>query len=231
MLGSIIGDIVSSVYEFNNYKAKGFEPFFHEHARFTDDTVCTVAIADALTGGIHPAVSLKAWGEKYWENGSWGRSFALWLDAEDSKIYGSYGNGSAMLVFPAGLLATSHEEAIRLAHAVTEVRHSPKPWHLAWPRSICSASGRDHSNGRKAGELLQGSASDEPSDGQMDTDAWIARDIRRQDQGIETERPHLGRGHRRPDVRRSNRSQRDERQIHGQAREPGPTSTRLVRMN
>lgn len=123
MLGTIIGDIVGSVYEFNNFKSKGFEPFFHERSRFTDDTVCTVAIADALTGGIHPAVSLKAWGEKYWENGGWGRSFALWLGSDDSKPYGSYGNGSAMRVSPAGLLATSLEEAIRLAHTVTGVTH------------------------------------------------------------------------------------------------------------
>lgn len=123
MLGTIIGDIVGSVYEFNNFKSKGFEPFFHERSRFTDDTVCTVAIADALTGGIHPAISLKAWGAKYWENGGWGRSFALWLGSDDSAPYGSFGNGSAMRVSPAGLLATSLEEAIRLAHAVTVVTH------------------------------------------------------------------------------------------------------------
>lgn len=123
MLGTIIGDIVGSVYEFNNFKSKAFEPFFHERARFTDDTVCTVAIADALTRGIHPAVSLKAWGGKYWENGGWGRSFALWLGSDDSKPYGSYGNGSAMRVSPAGLLATSLEEAMQLANAVTEVTH------------------------------------------------------------------------------------------------------------
>lgn len=124
MLGTIIGDIVGSVYEFNNFKSKNFEPFFHERAHFTDDTVCTVAIADALTGGIHPAASLKAWGEKYWDNGGWGRSFALWLGSDDSKPYGSYGNGSAMRVSPAGLLANSLNEAIRLAHAVTEVTHN-----------------------------------------------------------------------------------------------------------
>ena len=62
MLGTIIGDIVGSGYEFNNFKSKRFEPFFHERARFTDDTVCTVAIADTLTSGIHPAAALKAWG-------------------------------------------------------------------------------------------------------------------------------------------------------------------------
>lgn len=124
MLGTIIGDIVGSVYEFNNFKSKGFDPFFHARARFTDDTVCTIAIADALTGGIHPTASLKAWGEKYWDNGGWGRSFALWLGSDDSKPYGSYGNGSAMRVSPAGLLANSLEEAIRLARDVTEVTHN-----------------------------------------------------------------------------------------------------------
>lgn len=124
MLGTIIGDIVGSVYEFNNFKSKGFEPFFHERARFTDDTVCTVAIADALTRSIHPAASLKAWGAKYWENGGWGRSFALWLGSDDDAPYGSIGNGSAMRVSPAGLLAASLEEAIRLAHAVTVVTHN-----------------------------------------------------------------------------------------------------------
>ena len=124
MLGAIIGDIVGSVYEFNNLKSKSFEPFFHERARFTDDTVCTVAIADALTKNIHPAKSLRHWGEKYWENGGWGRAFALWLGADDDRPYGSFGNGSAMRVSPAGLVATSLDEAIRLAHHVTEVTHN-----------------------------------------------------------------------------------------------------------
>ena len=48
MLGAIIGDIVGSVYEFNNYRAKDFQPFFHPKAFFTDDTVCTIAVAPAL---------------------------------------------------------------------------------------------------------------------------------------------------------------------------------------
>ena len=48
MIGAIIGDIVGSVYEFDNYKAKDFQPFFHPKAFITDDTVCTIAIADIL---------------------------------------------------------------------------------------------------------------------------------------------------------------------------------------
>ncbi len=48
MLGAVIGDIVGSVYEFNNCRKKNFGPLFHHEASFTDDTVCTIAVADAL---------------------------------------------------------------------------------------------------------------------------------------------------------------------------------------
>lgn len=124
MLGAIIGDIVGSVYEFHNYRAKNFEPFFHPNASYTDDTVCSIAIADALVNDRHPAHALKDWGERYWENGGWGRSFALWLGSESIEPYGSYGNGAAMRVSSAGLLAKSEEDAILLANKVTEVTHN-----------------------------------------------------------------------------------------------------------
>lgn len=124
MIGSIIGDIVGSVYEFNNYRAKDFEPFFHPKATFTDDTVCTVAVADALINNSCPAQTLKNWGERYWSNGGWGRSFALWLGSESLEPYGSYGNGAAMRVAPAGLLARSLDEAQSLSIKVTEVTHN-----------------------------------------------------------------------------------------------------------
>lgn len=124
MLGSIIGDIVGSVYEFNNYRAKDFAPFFHAKAAFTDDTVCTVAIADALIHQKCPARTLKEWGERYWSNGGWGRSFALWLGSDSLEPYGSFGNGAAMRVAPAGLVATSLDEAQALSVKVTEVTHN-----------------------------------------------------------------------------------------------------------
>ena len=55
MLGGIAGDIIGSAYEKRNYRAKDFEPLFHARARFTDDTVCIVAIADAMINSIpHP---------------------------------------------------------------------------------------------------------------------------------------------------------------------------------
>jgi ADP-ribosylglycohydrolase len=82
MLGAIIGDIVGSVYEFRNHRSKVFEPFFHPNAFYTDDTVCTVAVADALVNDRHPAQALKDWGRRYWDNGGWGQRFAMWLASD-----------------------------------------------------------------------------------------------------------------------------------------------------
>lgn len=124
MLGAIIGDIVGSVYEFNNYKAKDFDPFFHPRAFFTDDTVCTVAVADALVNGIDPANALRTWGRRYEKNGGWGARFAQWLGSDDEGPYNSYGNGAGMRVSPAGLLAGSVDDAIRLSDHVTAVTHN-----------------------------------------------------------------------------------------------------------
>jgi ADP-ribosylglycohydrolase len=124
MLGTIVGDIVGSAYEFNNYKAKDFQPLFHPNAKFTDDTVCTIAIADALLNQKHPAHALKEWGCRYAENGGWGRSFFLWLASDDLTPYNSYGNGGAMRVSPVGLLAVSIEETDSLAKQVTSVTHN-----------------------------------------------------------------------------------------------------------
>ncbi len=124
MLGGIAGDIIGSAYEKKNYRAKDFEPLFHPRARFTDDTVCIVAVADALINSIPPAQALQDWGRRYWENGGWGQRFALWLADDDPKPYGSWGNGGAMRVGPAALLARSHDETLELAHYVTAVTHN-----------------------------------------------------------------------------------------------------------
>lgn len=47
MLGAIIGDIIGSVYELYPIKTTDF-PLFQQHSRFTDDSVLTVAVADAI---------------------------------------------------------------------------------------------------------------------------------------------------------------------------------------
>jgi len=117
MLGAIVGDIVGSVYEWNNIKTKDF-PLFRDDCFFTDDTVMTVAVADAIMQGeavtvgdgldSYPSVrvapkifidTLKKWGKLY-PNSGYGIRFRRWLLSHDRKPYNSWGNGSAMRVSP-----------------------------------------------------------------------------------------------------------------------------------
>jgi ADP-ribosyl-[dinitrogen reductase] hydrolase len=168
MLGAIIGDIVGSVYEFDNYRAKDFDPFFHSRAFFTDDTVCTVAVADALASGIDPAVALRAWGRKYWKNGGWGLRFAEWLGSDDEGPYNSFGNGAGMRVSPAGLLARSRDEARVLSDHVTQVTHNhPEGMRGAAATAVAIYLAR---SGMPAGDIRRLIASDFGYDLSMSVD-------------------------------------------------------------
>lgn len=101
MLGAIIGDIVGSVYEFENHRSKDFE-FFGRGVDFTDDTVCTVAVADLLVNGGDPAQVLRGWCRRYPRRG-YGGMFHRWIFDEAMGPYESFGNGAAMRVSPAGV--------------------------------------------------------------------------------------------------------------------------------
>lgn len=103
MLGAIIGDIVGSVYEWDNIKTKEF-PLFRDDCFFTDDTVMTVATADALMNGGEKENFIdayKKWGRQY-PNAGYGGRFISWLSSDESEPYNSWGNGSAMRVSPCG---------------------------------------------------------------------------------------------------------------------------------
>lgn len=101
MIGAIVGDIVGSIYEWNNIKTKEF-PLFKDECFFTDDTVMTCAVAEAIMkGGKREDFidAMKKYGRMYPSAGYGGR-FTAWLISKDSKPYNSYGNGSAMRVSP-----------------------------------------------------------------------------------------------------------------------------------
>ena len=122
MLGAIIGDIVGSVYEFDNIKTKDF-PLFREDSRITDDTVCTVAVADIIVNNKDPVETLVYWCRKYPGMG-YGDRFVKWFDLPWQEPYNSFGNGAAMRVSPAAFLAPSIQYARKLATAVTEITHN-----------------------------------------------------------------------------------------------------------
>ncbi len=124
MFGAIAGDIVGSYYEFRPIRSKAFAPLFHPQAKITDDTICTLAVADSLLNSKDPSASLREWCRAYWSVGGWGKKFIRWVASDNAGPYGSFGNGAAMRVSPAGWLATTLDEAVLLANRVTRVTHN-----------------------------------------------------------------------------------------------------------
>ena len=132
MYGAILGDIIGSPYEFDRGdKTKDF-PLFGPDSKFTDDTVMTVAVAEALMnakgqsdGQIKAELirSMRHWGGKY-PGAGYGGSFRVWLRSDDPKPYKSYGNGSAMRVSATGWLYDTIEETRRVARLTAEVTHN-----------------------------------------------------------------------------------------------------------
>ena len=131
MYGALLGDMIGAPYEFDRgNKSKEF-PLFCENSRFTDDSVMTIAVAEALLDSrfldddsIRAALikSMRKWGKKYPDAG-YGRKFLCWLREKDPKPYGSCGNGSAMRVSAAGWLFDTLDETQEKAKLTAEVTH------------------------------------------------------------------------------------------------------------
>lgn len=131
MLGAIIGDIVGSKYEFNNLRSKNFL-LFSPDCFFTDDTVMTIAIFNALNKSKDKNFTnleklaikeMQKYGKLY-PDMSYGGSFSRWLINKSPMPYNSYGNGSAMRVSPVAYFANSIDEVKELSHKVTVVSHN-----------------------------------------------------------------------------------------------------------
>ncbi len=122
MLGAIAGDIIGSIYERNGIKTKDF-PVFSPGCCFTDDTVLTVAIADAILNGGEYAERLKQYYRRY-PNAGYGKSFRDWGKSDSSEPYNSWGNGSAMRVSPVGFAFDNLDTVLREAKCTAEVTHN-----------------------------------------------------------------------------------------------------------
>ena len=100
MLGAIIGDIVGSRWEFNPTNDYNFRWLSNENS-FTDDTICTVAVADALLKRQDFGESIHEWCNRYpCPMGGYGGRFAQWVRSDNPLPYNSFGNGAAMRVSP-----------------------------------------------------------------------------------------------------------------------------------
>lgn len=121
MLGAIAGDIIGSTHELDGIKTKKF-PLFPPRSCFTDDTVMTVAIADAILHGTPYAETMQRYGNKY-SQVAYGKEFRVWLRAKDPKPYGSWSSGAAMRVTAIGLAFGSVQEVTFQARQSAEVSH------------------------------------------------------------------------------------------------------------
>ena len=138
MLGSIIGDVIGSAYEYHNTKVEDFQ-LFTRNSGFTDDTVMTAAMADAILSrpvdgrnvlgpyignvGSFYASKLREWGQRY-PDADYGGMFRAWLRDASAGPYNSFGNGSAMRVSPIGYAFDTMEEVLQEAKWSAEVTHN-----------------------------------------------------------------------------------------------------------
>ena len=131
MYGALLGDIIGSPYEFDmGDKTKDF-PLFSKHSAFTDDTVMTIAVAEAFMGApddedvifTRLVDAMRKWGHRYPDAG-YGLRFCRWLDSLDPQPYNSFGNGSAMRVSPVAWLFDDLDTVRRMARLSAAVTHN-----------------------------------------------------------------------------------------------------------
>jgi ADP-ribosylglycohydrolase len=122
MIGAIIGDVIGSVFEFDNVKQKEFE-LFNEDSIYTDDTVLTIAVADSILSGDNLIETVKKYGRNYPEAG-YGGMFKQWLFSDDIEPYNSFGNGSAMRVSSIGFLYNTIDEVLFESKRSAEITHN-----------------------------------------------------------------------------------------------------------
>ena len=139
IIGAVIGDVVGSTFEFADKIPTRFK-LFRSACSFTDDTVLTTAIADALLHGRSFADAIYDWGSRYTYAG-FGRSFKSWKkrrEQDPTATNDSKGNGCGMRVCPVGFFAKSIDEAMTLAKETAIITHN-SPGGIAGAQSIATA--------------------------------------------------------------------------------------------
>jgi ADP-ribosylglycohydrolase len=122
MIGALAGDIIGSVYEFHRFKSKKF-PLFKPGCGFTDDSVMTVVIAEAILTGRPYLDTVRELGRRY-PNAGYGGKFGQWLNGDDQRPYGSWGNGSAMRASPVGFAFDTVKDVLEEAERTAVISHN-----------------------------------------------------------------------------------------------------------
>ena len=122
MIGAIAGDIIGSVYEFDNIKTKDFT-LFAKNCFFTDDSVLTIALMDSILNDRGYGKVMREYYRRYPRAG-YGGSFHKWALAAESQPYHSWGNGSAMRTSPVAYAFDSLEEVLAKAEYYASFTHN-----------------------------------------------------------------------------------------------------------
>ncbi len=122
MIGALTGDIVGSIYEWNNIKTTTF-PLFQDTCFFTDDSVLTVALADAILSGENYGKKMHEYYSRY-PHAGYGRYFRAWAKSRALAPYNSCGNGAAMRISPVGWAYGTLDEVLEKAAAFTAITHN-----------------------------------------------------------------------------------------------------------
>lgn len=122
MIGAIVGDIIGSVYEWNNIKTKDF-PLFSDGCFFTDDSILTIALADSILSSTPYVDNLKRF-YRWYPDGGYGGSFHQWAQSLNTEPYNSWGNGAAMRISPVGYAYNDLDTVLQKAKEFTKITHS-----------------------------------------------------------------------------------------------------------
>jgi ADP-ribosylglycohydrolase len=136
MIGAIAGDIIGSVYEWDNIRTKDFL-LFGDRCSFTDDSVLTVALADSILRSKDYAETMKEYYRRY-PNVGYGGMFHRWAKSAQSQPYDSWGNGAAMRISPVGFAFQTLDEVLSNAESFTAVTHN-HPEGIRGAQSVAAA--------------------------------------------------------------------------------------------
>lgn len=123
MLGAIAGDIIGSVYEFDDEKPDYDFVLFTDKSDFTDDSILTIALADSILSNSDYKLKLYEYYHRY-PHGGYGGMFHRWAKVKNSPPYNSYGNGSAMRVSPVAWAYNDLDTVLFKAKESAEVTHN-----------------------------------------------------------------------------------------------------------
>jgi len=123
-IGAILGDISGSRFEgANKHPSRSNFKLFPQDTYFTDDTVLTVAVADAILNNKSYSDVIRSYYKKYPYVG-YGSAFKQWGKDDTAVAYNSYGNGSAMRVSAIAYAFNTKEEVLEEAKKSAECTHN-----------------------------------------------------------------------------------------------------------